>query len=144
MKVKVCSPDGNTNLFDIVASVLPGETLAPYLFMIFLDNVLRTLIDLVEENDFTQKKSRSRRCSAETITDTDYADDIELFCKSTNLSQITAAQSGAGSRIHWSPCECRENGAICFNQEGDISTLNSGSLKLVDKFSYLGSSVLST
>ena len=30
---------------------------------------------------------------------------------------------------------------MCFNQEGAISTLNSGSLKLVDKFMYLGSSI---
>ena len=28
-----------------------------------------------------------------------------------------------------------------FNQKGDIFTLNNGSLKLVDKFTYLGSSV---
>ncbi len=33
---------------------------------------------------------------------------------------------------------------MCFNQRGDISTLNSSSLKLVDKFTYLGSSVSST
>ena len=33
---------------------------------------------------------------------------------------------------------------MCFNQRGDISTLNSNSLKLMDKFIYLGSSVLST
>ena len=31
----------------------------------------------------------------------------------------------------------------CFNQVGYISTLNGGSLKLVDKFTYLGSSVSS-
>ena len=31
-----------------------------------------------------------------------------------------------------------------FNQRGDISTLNGSSLKLVDKFTYLGSSVSST
>ncbi len=30
---------------------------------------------------------------------------------------------------------------ICFNQRGNISTLNGGSLKLVDKFTYFGSSV---
>ena len=29
----------------------------------------------------------------------------------------------------------------CFNQRDDISTLNGSSLKLVDKFTYLGSSV---
>ena len=32
----------------------------------------------------------------------------------------------------------------CFNQTGNISTLNGSSLKLVDKFTYLGSSVSST
>ena len=33
---------------------------------------------------------------------------------------------------------------MCFNQAGDISTLDRNSLKLVDKFTYLGSSVSST
>ena len=33
---------------------------------------------------------------------------------------------------------------MCFNQSGDISTLNGSSLKLVDKFTYLGSSVSTT
>ena len=33
---------------------------------------------------------------------------------------------------------------MCFNQKGDISTLNGRSLKLVDKSTCLGSSVLST
>ena len=33
---------------------------------------------------------------------------------------------------------------MCFNQKGDISTLDGTSLKLVDKFTYLGNSVSST
>ena len=33
---------------------------------------------------------------------------------------------------------------MCFNQTGDIFTLHGNSLKLVDKFTYLGSSVSST
>ena len=33
---------------------------------------------------------------------------------------------------------------MCFNQKGDISTLDETSLKLVEKFTYLGSSVSST
>ena len=40
-KVKVHSPDGDIDYFDIVAGVLPGDTLAPYLFIICLDYVLR-------------------------------------------------------------------------------------------------------
>ena len=33
---------------------------------------------------------------------------------------------------------------MCFNQSGDISTLKDGLMTLVDKFTYLKSSVLST
>ena len=44
-KVKVRSPDGEAEDFDIVAGVLQGDTLAPYLFIICLDYVLKTLID---------------------------------------------------------------------------------------------------
>ena len=39
-KVKVRSPDGDTEYFDIVAGVLQGDTLAPYLFIICLDYAL--------------------------------------------------------------------------------------------------------
>ena len=41
-KVTVCSPDVDTDYFDIVAGILQGNTLAPYLFFIRLDDVLRT------------------------------------------------------------------------------------------------------
>ena len=51
-KVKVRSSDGETDYFNIVAGVLPGDTLAPYLFIICLDYVLRTSIDKIKENGF--------------------------------------------------------------------------------------------
>ncbi len=73
-KVKVRSPDGDTEYFDIVAGVLQGDTLAPYLFIICLDYVLRTL-----ENCFELTKKRSRWYLAKTITDVDYADDKVLL-----------------------------------------------------------------
>ena len=46
-KVKVLSPDGYTEYFDIVTGVLQGDTLAPYLFIICLDYVLRISIDKI-------------------------------------------------------------------------------------------------
>ena len=52
IKVKVRSPDGNTDYFDIVGRVLQGDTLVPYLFIICLDYVLRTSIDKIKENGF--------------------------------------------------------------------------------------------
>ena len=78
-KVKVHSPDGDTDYFDIVAGVLQGDTLAPYLFIICLDYMLRTSIDKIKENGFELTKKRSRRYSAKTITDDDYTDDIAIL-----------------------------------------------------------------
>ena len=49
MKAAVHSPDGNMDFFDIVATVLQGDTLAPYLFMIYLDYVLQTLTDIIKK-----------------------------------------------------------------------------------------------
>ena len=60
-KVKVHSPDGDTDYFDIVAGVLQGDILAPYLFIICLDYVLRTSIDKIKENSFKLTKERSKR-----------------------------------------------------------------------------------
>ena len=66
-KVKVRSPDGDTEYFDIVAGVLQGDTLAPYLFIICLDYVLRTSIDKIRENGFELTKKRSRRYYLPTL-----------------------------------------------------------------------------
>jgi len=39
-KARVISPDGETELFDITAGVLQGDTLAPFLFIIVLDHAM--------------------------------------------------------------------------------------------------------
>ena len=53
--------------------------IAPYLFIIHLDYVLRTSIDKIKENGFKLTKERSERYPTQTITDADYADDIALL-----------------------------------------------------------------
>ena len=143
-KVKVRSPDGDTEYFDIVAGVLQGDMLAPYLFIICLDYVLRTSIDKIRENCFELTKKRSRRYPAKTITDADYADDIALLANTPNqaetlLHSLEQATTGIGLHVNAHKTEY-----MCYNQIGDITTLDGASLKLVDKFTYLGSSVSST
>ena len=142
--MKVRSPDGDTDYFDIVAGVLQGDTLAPYLFIICLDYILRTSIDYIWENGFELTKKRSRRYPTKTITDTDYADDIALLANTPNqaetlLHSLEWATAGIGRHVNAQKTEF-----MCFNQKGNISTLDGTSLKLVDKFTYLGSSVSST
>ena len=78
-EAKVRSPNGDTDYFVIVAGVLQGDTLAPYLLIICQDYVLRTLINKIKENGSELTKKRSRRYSAKTITDAEYAYDIAIL-----------------------------------------------------------------
>ena len=143
-KVKVRSPDGDTEYFDIITGVLQEDTLAPSLLIICLDNVLRTSIDKIRENGFELTKKRSRMYPAKTITDADSADDIVLQPNTPNqaetpLHSLQRAAAGIGLHVNALKTEY-----MCFNQAGHISTLGRTSLKLVDKFTYLGRSVSST
>ena len=98
-KVSVCSPDEDTDYFNIVVGVLLGSTLAPNLFIICLDYVVRTSMDLMKENGFKLAKEKSRRSPAQSITDAVYIDDIALVAN-------TPAQ--AESLLHsvtWYPTE---------------------------------------
>ena len=140
IKVKVRSPDGDIEYFDIVAGVLQGDMLAPYLFIICLDYVLRISIDKIRKNGFELTKKRSRRYPAKTITD---ADDIAILANTpdqaeTLLHSLERAAAGIGLYVNAHKTEY-----MCYNQKGDISTLDGTPLKLVDKFTYLGSSVAS-
>ena len=142
-KMKVRSPDGDTDYFNIVEGVLQGGTLAPYLFIICLDYVLRTSINKIKENGLKLTKKRSRWYPAKTITDADYTDDIAILTNKpvqaeTLLHCLERVAVDIG--LHFN---AHKTEYMCFNQRGDISTLGGSSLKLVDKFTYLGSSVSS-
>ena len=87
-------------------------------------------------------KERSRRYPAQTIADMDYTDDIALLANSPAKSLLHSLEWAAGGIGLYVNADKTEY--ICFNERGDISTKKSGPLKLVDKFTYLGSSVSST
>ena len=133
-----------TDFFDNVAGVMQGDTLAPYLFIICLNYMLQMSIDLMKENGFTFVKAWSRRYSAWTITDADYTDDIVLLANmqaqaESLLHSLERAAGVIGLHVNADKTEF-----MCFNQRGNISTLNGRSLKLVNRFTYLRSSVSST
>ena len=117
-KVKVRSPDGNTKYFDIVEGVLQG--------------------DKIRENGFELTKKRSKRYPAKTITDADYADDLALLANTPNqaetlLHSLERAAAGIGLHVNANKTEY-----MCYNQTGNITTLDGASLRLVDKFTYPG------
>ena len=143
-KVKVPSPDGDTEYFNIVAGVLQEDMLAPYLFIICLDYVLTTSIDKITEKGFELTRKRSRRHPAKTITDADYADDIVILANTTNQAEtllLCLERAAPSIGLH---ANAHKAEYMCYNQTGDIFTLEATSLKLVDKFTSQGSSVSST
>ena len=98
----------------------------------------------MKDNSLKLAKERSRGYSAQTITDADYDNDIAHLANTptqaeTLLHGLEQAATGIGLHINADKTEY-----MCFNQRGNMSTLNGSSLKLMDKFTYLGSSVLST
>ena len=78
-KAKVLSPDGETEFFEILAGVLQGDTLAPYIFTIMIDYAMSQAIgnDALELG-FKLNRKRSRRHNPNVITDLYFADDIAL------------------------------------------------------------------
>ena len=77
-------------------------------------------------------------------SDADYVDDIAILVNTPNqaetlLHSLERAAAGIGLHVNAHKTEY-----MCYNQTGNITTLDETPLKLVDKFTYLGSSVSST
>ena len=78
----VRSSDEDAKYFKITTGLLQGDILAPFLFIICLDHILKTSLDENEELGLTLTERKSRRYPAENIADIDYADDIALASNS--------------------------------------------------------------
>ena len=85
---KVLSPDGDTELFEILAGVLQGDTLAPLLFIIALDYVMRESTTDDEFIDFKLQQARSRRHPVVVLTNMDFADDLALISETIEQAQL--------------------------------------------------------
>ena len=113
--MKVRSPGGDTEYFDIAAEVLQGDTLALYLFIICLDYALRTSMDKIRENCFKLTKKRSRRYPEQTITDADYADMANTPNQAeTLLHSLERVAAGIGLHVNAHKTEY-----MCYNPTGD-------------------------
>ena len=107
------------------------------MLIIYQDDVLRKSIDLIKENVFTLKKTRSRRYLAKTITDAVYTDDLALLVNIPASAEQTARSIGLYVNAN-------KTDSMRFKQEGTIFTLSGKALKLVDQFAYLGSNISSS
>ena len=140
MKVKVRSLNGRTDFHE----TLLLEFCKGYISPISVHNLprLRTLnVDLIKENGFTLKKQEADDTPQKLLQMQDYVNDMVLFVNTPTWAESllhSLEQEAGGFGLHVNADKMEY---MCFYQKGDISTLNDGSLKLVDKFTYLESSV---
>ena len=139
---RVITPDGETEVFNIVAGVLQGDTLAPYLFTIVLDHIMRqTVGDIESELGFEIERRRSRRHPSTAISDLDFADDIALLSEEIDQAQQLLErleQQSAKVGLHLND---KKTKVMAYNQVApvDIFTKKGEKLEVVKNFKYLGS-----
>ena len=142
----VSSPDGVTDDFPIQAGVLQGDTLAPFLFIVVLDYVLRKALQGNEDRlGFTLVQRKSRRIGPQVITDMDFADDIALLANCLKdaeellqLVESNALKVGLGMNA-------KKTKAMIYNEPPSIiKTLDGSDLEIVTDFKYLGAWIASS
>ena len=135
------TPDGETKHIDIVAGVLQGDTLAPYIFAIVLDFVMREAIGNKEEDlGFQLERRKSRRIPPIAVTDLDFADDIALVAQEIEAAQeillrVETEACKVGLHLNAKTTEVQ---SYNFNTPMQIKCFNGTILKEVDNFKYLG------
>lgn len=137
---KVISPDGDTDFFEVLAGVLQGDTLAPYLFVIALDYVMRTATKDEGAVGFTLREARGRRCPVEIICDTDFADDLALTSDTLEQAQLFLLKvESIAAQIGLYLNEDKTEYMSLNSPESQILTLKGKNIKEVNDFLYLGS-----
>ena len=136
-QAKVLSPDGETDYFEILAGVLQGDTLAPYLFAIVIDYVMKRAIgDKAHELGFTLYPRKSRRVHSVNVTDLclqmTLANKYQQAQELLRLVETEAAKVG----LHVNGSKTK---LISFNQDepSNVTTISGYELKEVDNFKYL-------
>ena len=146
-RAKVLSPDGETDYFEILAGVLQGDTLAPYLFAIVIDYVMRRAVgDKAQELGFTLIPRKSRRVPSINVTDLCFADDIALLVNELQQAQellqlVENEAAKVGLHVNGPKTEL-----MSFNQDMllSIKTICGHIIKEVENFKYLGGRMKST
>ena len=138
-KSKVVTPDGETELFDIVAGVLQGDTLAPLLFITVLDYVLRISMDSNKTKGLLLKPRTSRRHPAEHITDLDFADDLAIPSNNVaDAESLLHALENAATHVGLY-CNASKTEYTSSSSNPTIKTFSGNTIKHVQDFKYLGS-----
>ena len=145
---RVITADGLTEIFKILAGVMQGDTLAPYLFIIVIDYIMSLVTDNVNHG-FTMTPARSRRYPAEMVTDADFADDLALLSNTIDEAQqmLTSLEEAAGAVgliMNESKTKHMSINLASEEQQATLTSSSGNTIEKVDDFTYLGSWIVSS
>jgi len=137
----VRTSSGCTDEFGTTSGVLQGDTLAPYLFVIVMDYIMR--ISLTAEDGYTVRRRMSARHAAVRIPALAYADDAALLSDNgesaqRQLHRFETASAKVGLRLNASKTKVMFVGDI---PHSDIHTVSGSTLAACDEFCYLGCNI---
>jgi hypothetical protein len=138
---RVVTKDGLTDPVKFQSGVKQGCVLAPFLFVIVVDFVLKMSVN--KDLGLRVKSRKSSRDQGYVVTDTIFADDSafifdNILNAQSQISEVEKLCNIVGLKINRSKSEC-----MFINCSGIIS-IASGPLVNVDEFKYLGSYIRSS
>ena len=140
---KVLTPDGETEQFDILAGVLQGDTLAPFLFIMVLDYALRISLDSHNSLGLLLKPKLSSRQPAQYLTDLDFADDLAIILKSIkNAETLLQSLEGAAAAVGFICNESKTEFISTTYTKDSLLSFSGTSINRVNDFIYLGSHIM--
>jgi exonuclease III len=145
-KAAVITPDGLSDMFETSSGVLQGDTLAPFLFVLLLDWVLRTAIP-TDDDGFVLNRRTSRRHPEKRLSILGYADDLALLASTESgaqrmLDSLVRTAAMVGLQINTTKTEVMtvpgnlDVRIVCTNSSGTVTPL-----PRCTRFVYLGGSV---
>ena len=112
--------------------MLTHDPLAPYLFIIVVDYIMRTTLgDMEADAGFTIQPASSRRVQAKKIADTEFADDIAIINNTMEETQklvlsVETAAASVGLNINESKTKY-----LTTNLEEDGSTISEWAMESI-------------
>ena len=134
--------------FEVTTGVLQGDTLAPFLFIIVLDYVMRKAeadnTNDKGEHGFITNLRESVRRPATSINDLDFTDDIALLENSLEQSQLQLQYTSNRAKEVGLEVNIKKTEAMTNQAKNGTIKLDGETIKWVENFKYLGSMMLSS
>jgi hypothetical protein len=132
--------------FNVSTGVLQGDVLAPFLFIVLVDFLLKKATSNPDlDSGVVTHPRRSRRYPAQVLNDLDFADDIALLESTTSRAQLQLTKTAAAakdlgltisvSKTEYMTANCHPHPTL---------TVYGEPIKHVTDFKYLGSKMAST